>query len=474
MIHLAWKNIWRNKPRSLIVVFAITLGTIAGVFTAGLMNGWLLQRIGTVVYTEQGQIKIQNPEYLVNEESQHYIPDSPILESVLDTLKCVKAYSPRMKVATMASTAGGSTGLILKGVEPEKEKMVSNLYKQLVINGGTFFEEPSKFPQIVISAKTAEQLRIKNFKITQKVLDSLLVQRIPEPTVNKLSGLLDQRFDAEKKFKKEIKKCWNEHEIRNYGPMLWNTATYIKLKSKINVSFSRADGQLGFQTFQVCGVFKTTNTMFDQQTAFVLTTDLAKTVGLNPNQYHEVSILLNHENPLVESQHVLKSAFGNLSVLTWKELAPDAGMMSDFMDIYYYLIMGIIFFALAFGIINTMLMTILERVKEFGMLMAIGMKKKRVFTMILLETVLLTLTGSIIGMLLGAGIIGITHKTGLSFSSVAEGFEAMGWSATVYPQIESSFFMGVTVLVICIGILASIIPAKKATKLKPVEALRID
>jgi ABC-type lipoprotein release transport system permease subunit len=77
-------------------------------------------------------------------------------------------------------------------------------------------------------------------------------------------------------------------------------------------------------------------------------------------------------------------------------------------------------------------------------------------------------------MVLGGIIVAITGKTGLNFSSVAEGFEAVGWSAIVYPSIETSFFIGVTIMVIGIAILSSIIPARKALKLKPVEALRIE
>jgi ABC-type antimicrobial peptide transport system permease subunit len=92
--------------------------------------------------------------------------------------------------------------------------------------------------------------------------------------------------------------------------------------------------------------------------------------------------------------------------------------------------------------------------------------------MIMFETVFLTLTGSLVGMAMGGLLIAITGHTGLNFSSVEEGFEAMGWSAKVYPSIETSFFMGVTVMVIAIAMLASIVPARKALKLKPVDALR--
>jgi ABC-type antimicrobial peptide transport system permease subunit len=136
--------------------------------------------------------------------------------------------------------------------------------------------------------------------------------------------------------------------------------------------------------------------------------------------------------------------------------------------------MGIIFFALAFGIINTMMMAIMERIKELGMLMAIGMSKRKLFRMIMLETVFLTLVGSVSGMFLGAALIGVTGHTGLNFASIAEGFEAIGYSAVVYPSISGSFFFGVTVMVVVIGILSSVIPARKALKQNPVESLRIE
>jgi ABC-type antimicrobial peptide transport system permease subunit len=170
----------------------------------------------------------------------------------------------------------------------------------------------------------------------------------------------------------------------------------------------------------------------------------------------------------------LKTTFPELSFLSWKDLSPETALMTDFMDVWYIIIIGIILMALAFGIINTMLMAILERTKELGMLMAIGMNRKRVFNMIMLETVFLTFVGAFAGMILGALSIFITGKTGLNFSSVGEGFEAVGWSAVVYPEIGFRFFILVTIMVVITGILSSIIPARKALKMNPVEAIRTE
>jgi ABC-type antimicrobial peptide transport system permease subunit len=149
-------------------------------------------------------------------------------------------------------------------------------------------------------------------------------------------------------------------------------------------------------------------------------------------------------------------------------------MMNDFMILYYFIFIGIIMLALAFGIINTMLMAILERTKELGMLMAIGMNRRRIFGMIMLETVFLTVVGAVAGMFLGWAIAETLGKTGIHFSGWGEGFEAIGFAARVYPDVTPGFFVFVTIMVITTAVISSIWPARKALKLVPVEALRTE
>jgi len=175
---------------------------------------------------------------------------------------------------------------------------------------------------------------------------------------------------------------------------------------------------------------------------------------------------------------VLESELRGLSVgsdKTWDEIMPEAGLYSKTMNFYLLIFMVIILLALGFGIVNTMLMAVLERVKELGMLMAIGMNRKRVFSMIMLETVFLSLIGAVIGMVITYLVILTTGQTGIDLSALyQEGFEAIGFSAHIFPKLSWDSFLQLTLLVILTGILASIYPAKKALKLNPSEALRID
>ncbi len=471
---IAWKNVWRNRSRSLVVLIAVTLGTVAGVFVAGLMNGWVKQRVAAVIYTEEGHLKVQNPAFLLNEESRFTLQQKEPLLQKLQGMPELAAYSQRSKVVAMASTARGSAGVTLKGIDVEQEKNVSDIARFIIPGTGSFFEEESRLPQVLISQKTADQLKLRNFRVSLAVYDSLRLAGVPEATLLKLDSLQGQRFLTQKKFEKAVAKLWTAREVKLYAPALLREAMYLQPRAKITFSFTRKGGTLGYQSYRVCGLYKTANTAFDQSSAFVQRADLYAAAGLAAADCHELSILLKNDEQLASVQKELQQAFPELSVMTWKELAPDAGMMADFMNVYYYMIMGIIFMALAFGIINTMLMAILERVKELGMLMAIGMTKAKVFRMIMLETTFLTLSGSLVGMLLGAILIHFTGIYGLDFSSVQEGFESMGWSAKVFPEIETSFFFGIIVLVLIISVLSSLIPARKALKLKPIEALRTE
>ena len=208
---------------------------------------------------------------------------------------------------------------------------------------------------------------------------------------------------------------------------------------------------------------------------FVRMSDIAPVANLENGQVNQMAILLSSVEYDDQVAELVREIMPGKDVQTWDEIMPEAGMYASTMDYYLFIFMIIILLALGFGIVNTMLMAVLERIKELGMLMAIGMNKKRVFRMIMLETVFLGLTGAIIGMAISYGLIWYTGRTGLDLTSLyQEGFEAMGFTPMIYPAIGWQSFFQLILMVILTGILASIYPARKAMKLNPSEALRID
>jgi len=119
-------------------------------------------------------------------------------------------------------------------------------------------------------------------------------------------------------------------------------------------------------------------------------------------------------------------------------------------------------------------MAVLERTKELGMLTAIGMNRKKIFSMIMFESIFLSIVGGFAGMGIAGAVIALTAKNGINLMKYSEGMEAFGYSAHLFPTIDAKFFITTTILIVLTGILSSVYPARKALKLNPIEAIRTE
>ncbi|HOZ14449.1 MAG TPA: FtsX-like permease family protein [Tenuifilaceae bacterium] len=469
ILSLSWRNIWRNKTRSLIVVATLAVGLLGGVMFMGLINGWVEQRMHDSIHNEIAHIQIHNPQYLLNEETQHYISDYPSIITTLDTMKSVVGYTGRIKVFAMAQSDRATSGIVVMGINPTEEATVSEISTKIV--AGEFLENNHRVPSIVVGSTTAESLKLINYNLTVEKLDSIDESIIPVEVKDSLKQLLGQRFRSKVSFQKELKNILADNYDSHVDYILKYFAEY-RLNSSVILTLQTPEGELHNQMFKVRGVYKTTNSAFDGRFAYVERGVLASTAGLQENQVHEVAVLCTGLDEGKTAAASLAPNFKLLSVRSWEQVSPEIAMyaeMGNFMGMIYIVI---ILFALAFGIVNTMMMSVLERIRELGMLMAIGMNKIRVFTMIMVESILLSLTGGAVGMAISAVILSILSKTGIDFGMWAEGLGALGCSSIIYPKTTVGNYVTITVLVIITGMVASLWPARRALKLKPVEALR--
>ena len=470
---IAWKNVWRNKKRSLVVIVAVTLGIISGVLLIGIMEGWIKQRLHDAVYNEVSHIQIHNNEFIKNEEIDLTVGNIDEITRSIDSLSEISGWVKRTKIIALANTPWANAGVIVYGIDTEKERLVTEIYKEIVPDGGEYLDNQNT-GDILISDKTAELLKLKQYIVTDSIIDELRKEKVPETVLIKLETLKDKRFRSPKDFREALRKEFSKKELDRFGLLITDEALDYRIRNKVQITISDKDGNPIQGIFRVCGIFKTTNTGFDQTSVFVNTGELAKLYGGDEILTHEIAILLNSIEDADTVREKLSRFSGDNSVRTWKEMAPDAAMMNDYMVMYYFIFIGIIMMALAFGIINTMLMAILERTKELGMLMAIGMNRRRIFKMIMLETIFLTLVGAVTGMISGWGLVELLGNTGIHFSTWGEGFEAIGFAAIVYPVVTPGFFIIITIMVIITAIISSIWPARKALKLNPIEALRTE
>ena len=119
-----------------------------------------------------------------------------------------------------------------------------------------------------------------------------------------------------------------------------------------------------------------------------------------------------------------------------------------------------------------MLMAVLDRTREIGMLLSIGMNQRKVFSMIVWETLFLSFTGVITGMVLSMISISYFGTSGIDLSVISEGINALGFSSHIYPKLDAGFYPKFALMVIIIAMCSSVFPARRAIKLKPAEAVR--
>ncbi len=245
----------------------------------------------------------------------------------------------------------------------------------------------------------------------------------------------------------------------------------LKLKSKIILTFQDRSGEIVYMAARIVGLYKTESTAFDDMTVLVRRKDLTRLLGAP--LIHEIAIRLKNSNRLDETRAILSGRLDKLAVEEWREIAPELAFMSTSVESFTYLFVAIIIFALIFGITNTMLMAVMERIHELGILMAVGMKKGRLFIMILLETVLLSFTGAVLGMLIGAAAIAWFNHFGIDLSAFAEGLEGFGSGTTLYPYLPGVMYAALTVMIVVAANISALMPAWKAIRLKPAQAVRV-
>lgn len=470
----AWKNVWRNRVRSLVVIASVTVGIFAGVFAVAFMNGMIAQRFDAAIDEEISYIQVTGKDYILNNDPSIVISEADGIVPEVIKLDGVVSAVTRTIVTGMAATASKSAGVQIIGIDPESEKKVFTLYRTIIDGTGDYFETESKYDLALVGQDLAKELNIIRYSVDSTTIRKLGERDVPVAVTEKLEKLYGVRFQNEKKFTSTVSSLLTKGELKKYGQPVKEEAWTFRENSRMTLTFLDSENNQVSSVFRIAGIYDLKNSMFEQSMVFLEKSVLCRLTGTDESSFHQLVVKINDVKDTEKLTGELRAKFPLLDVRNWKELQPDLAMMTDYVHQIYGFFMVIILAALAFGIINTMLMVVLERTKELGMLTAIGMNKKKVFSMIMLESVFLSMIGGVAGMIVGWATVLLSARNGINFTQYAEGMEALGYSAHIYPQISSGFFILVTILIVITGIASAVYPALKALKLDPAEAIRTE
>jgi ABC-type lipoprotein release transport system permease subunit len=400
LTRLAWRYLWRNHRRTLIMVSAIAVGVWAMIFMTALSRGMVDQMIEDGVSALPGHVQVHNPLFLDDPSVINRIPISDAELALTFDSQDFKAWSSRVKVPAVIASEYESRGATLLGIDPVAERAFGYISYDEV--EGRFLESVDD-NGIVIGRKLADKL---------------------ETRVGKRVVLMSQDPD---------------NEIADRG-------------------------------FRVVGVFEADVPAFEEANVFIGKKAAQKMLRIGDTTTEIVFLGDNYRDVEPTYNKVAGSVDGSLDVSRWNEVETYLGSMLKVMDGFVMIWMIVIFLALSFGLVNTLVMAVFERVREIGLMLALGMKPSNILGQIIIESMLLLSVGLVIGNVLAWSTIQ-PLRGGIDISAVAEGMEMMGAASVLYPRLYLNDMILANVIVLSLGFLASLSPAWRASRYEPVEAI---
>jgi ABC-type lipoprotein release transport system permease subunit len=401
LFKIAWRNIWRSRTRSLVVIGAIIIGIWAEIFLMSFSQGMMKSYINNAIQTEISHIQLHHPKFPAEKEVIYYFEDAAELQKSLQSAEGVKAATVRSLSNAMIASAKGARGVQIRGIVPQTEAAVTGFDQKIV--EGLYFE-PGKRNQIILGRSLAEKMN-------------------------------------------------------------------VKLRSKLVLTFTNIDGDITAGAFRIVGLYETNNSMMDDAQVFVTQDDFNRILGKS-GIGHEAALFLEDPEQVEAVAEKLQAQHPDLLVETYDQIAPELELFNSSIRMSTSIFTVILMLALIFGIINTMLMAVLERIKELGMLMAVGMNKARVFFMIMLETVMLGLVATPVGLGLALATVAHFNRNGIDLANWSDAMRQFGMGGIVYTTVDPALFAELAVAVLITALIGSIYPALKAIALRPVEAIR--
>ena len=397
---LAWRYLWRNHRRTIVMLSAISVGAWAMIFMTALTRGMVDQMIADGISVIPGHVQVHNPDYLDDPSVNNRIAltDAELEQRFGEA--GFAAWASRVRVPAVITSERESRGVTLLGIDPDAERAFSFVDYDKV--DGRFLEGPDD-NGVVIGAKLAETL---------------------ETAVGKRIVLMSQDPD---------------NEIADRG-------------------------------FRVVGLFHANMDVYEETYAFIGKRTAQKMLRIGDTVSELVFVGSDYRNVEPVYEKVSAAVDDSVKVSRWTEVDTYLGTMLGVMDGFMLIWVIVIFLALSFGLVNTLVMAVFERVREIGLMLALGMKPMSILGQIIIESMMLLAVGLLIGDVL-AYVTVKPLESGVDISIVAKGMEMFGASSILYPKLYMDDVILSNVVVLVLGFLASLSPAWRASRYEPVEAI---
>jgi ABC-type lipoprotein release transport system permease subunit len=402
LVKLAWRNIWRNKRRTLITLASIFFAVILSTLMMSLKEGTYNKMIDSMIGSFMGFAQVQDADYFEDKHLDHSIIWNDTLEQILNSDRNVTGYSPRLESFALAASDQVTKGVMVVGIHPDNEKVSASLHEH-VVEGEYLFEEDKK---VLLGNGLADFLKVG---------------------INDTIILLGQGY----------------HGTNAVG------------------------------MYPVKGIVKFGSPELSKLLLF-LPAQAAQWLFGAENMYTSVVLQLSNSNRSKQITKALSGKLdGNYNLLTWEELAPELKNMIETDRVEGYVFMFILYMVIAFGIFGTMIMMIKERMHEFGVMVAVGMKRLRLATIVWLEVIFISIIGAILGVIGAFPVCSYFYLYPIQFGEeLGEMIEDYGMEAVLQSSIEPSIFIQQAIVIFLVACVVALFPFFRLMSLQAIDAMR--
>ncbi len=407
-VKFAWKNIWRNRRRTLITIQAIALGLMALIAIHNYYDAFHEQVISNVIRFHSGHVSLAHVGYAKDNQRELYLKNpAPVLEFLRHDPSVV-AFGERIWLQGLLSSAHGSASVLFGGIRPEVESHVTGYAQNMV--KGTYFGRSSKATPIVLGTSLASTLG-------------------------------------------------------------------VDVGSKLVALTQGVDGSIGNELFSVSGIFHTESDA-DKSLAFVPLGTARSLSSVPQGALHQISVLLKSETdiqPFLNRCHAAFPPSLQIEALPWTQVQRHVVAMIELDKAVNRLLMTVILVVASLGVANAILMGLMERTREFGVMMAMGTSSWRIVKLAVAETLWLAAVGAFLGNIFGITVTEFFHWKGFDLRWLTRRNLVIDGAIirTVnYPSIHWGNNIQVSVTILALAFVAALWPAHYMARLKVTDALR--
>jgi ABC-type lipoprotein release transport system permease subunit len=417
ILTLAWRNLWRHSRRTLMILFAFALGVWSMVVIAAISRGSMEQQLDKAILNLTGHIQLHAPGFR----------DDPVIEHRLDP----------PDAALRAALAGRESAIAPSLARGPRLDPIGDIRA---------WAARVRVPAVIASERESAGVTLVGIEPQQErglsfIPDAITGGRYLEASDD--SGVLLGRKLAER--------------------------LETDLGRRVVLMSQDIHNQVGDRGFRVVGLFDTQPQAMEEAYVFIGRATAQQMLKLGA-QITEIAVMTPQRDRLEAPLARLRAAAPALDIEPWTVIEPLLVLTQKITDVILVIWYAIVFAAMSFGLINTLLMAVFERTREFGLFQALGMRPAHILGQVLMESLILLLLALLLGNLL-AWVTIDALKGGIDLSAVAEGMEMVGVAPVIYPAWALTDLLAANVLVFVLGLAASLYPAWRASRHVPIEAI---